>query len=192
MAPAALLLLAYVLGTFPTARLVAGRAIDRGSGNPGASNAFRVAGVRAGALVFAGDVAKGALATAAGLAVHGRPLAFACGAAAVVGHCFPITHPAKGGKGVATAAGMGLVLFPVAALTAAAAWAVIARLTRKASVASVAAIVVVPAGAAIQGRPAWELAVLAAVALLVVARHAPNLRRLARGEEQSLTTRRPA
>ena len=52
-------------------------------------------------------------------------------------------------------------------------------------------ILVIPAGAAMQRRPAWELAALAATALLVVARHAPNLRRLARGEEQSLTTRRP-
>ena len=192
MAPAALIVLAYLVGTFPTARLIAGNAIEGGSGNPGASNAFRVAGARAGALVFGGDVAKGALATAAGLAASGRPLAFACGAAAVVGHCFPVTRPTKGGKGVATAAGMALVLFPVATAAAAVAWAVIAKLTKKASIASVAAIVMIPAGAAVQGRPAWELASLIAVALLVVARHAPNLRRLARGEEQSLSTRRPA
>jgi len=194
VAPAALIVLAYLVGTFPTARLIAGNAIEGGSGNPGASNAFRVAGARAGALVFGGDVAKGALATAAGLAASGsgRPLAFACGAAAVVGHCFPVTRPTKGGKGVATAAGMALVLFPVATAAAAVAWAVIAKLTRKASIASVAAIVMIPAGAAVQGRPAWELASLIAVALLVVARHAPNLRRLARGEEQSLSTRRPA
>ena len=97
--------------------------------------------------------------------------------------CFPVTRPTKGGKGVATAAGMALVLFPVATAAAAAAWAVIAKLTGKASLASVIAIVVIPAGAAIQRRPAWELATLAAVALHVVARHAPNLRRLARGEE---------
>ena len=187
----ALLFGAYLLGTFPTARLVAGRAIEGGSGNPGASNAFRVAGARAGALVFAGDLAKGAAATAYPLATHGRPLAFACGAAAVVGHCFPLTRPTKGGKGVATAAGMALVLFPVATAVAAATWAATAKLTHKASVASVVAIAVIPAGAAIQHRPAWELAALAGVALLVVARHAPNLRRLARGEEQSLTTRRP-
>ena len=186
-----LVLVAYLLGTFPTARLVAGRAIEGGSGNPGASNAFRVAGARAGIAVFAGDLAKGALATALGHAAQGRPLAFACGAAAVVGHCFPVTRKFKGGKGVATAAGMALVLFPVPALIAAAAWAAIAKLTGKASVASVVAILVIPAGAAVQHRPAWELAALAATALLVVARHAPNLRRLARGEEQSLTTRRP-
>jgi len=188
---AVLLVLSYLLGTFPTARLVAGRAIEGGSGNPGASNAFRVAGARAGIAVFAGDLAKGVLATAIGHAAQGRPLAFACGAAAVVGHCFPVTRRFKGGKGVATAAGMALVLFPVPALVAAAAWGAIAKATHKASVASVIAILVIPAGAAIERRPAWELAALAAVALLVVARHAPNLKRLARGEEQSLMTRRP-
>jgi glycerol-3-phosphate acyltransferase PlsY len=177
---------AYAVGTFPTARLVAGQAIDQGSGNPGASNAFRVAGARAGALVFAGDLAKGVAATAAGHAVGGRPLAFACGAAAVVGHCFPVTRKLKGGKGVATAAGMALVLFPVPALVAAAAWAAIAKLTGKASLASVIAMVTIPAGAAIQHRPGWEPAALTAVAVLVVARHGPNLRRLARGEERSL------
>lgn len=190
-AAAVLLFAAYLLGTFPTARLIAGQAIEGGSGNPGASNAFRVAGARAGVIVFAGDLAKGAVAAAVGLAAHGRPLAFACGAAAVVGHCFPLTRPTKGGKGVATAAGMALVLFPVATATAAATWATIAKLTHKASLASIIAIVVIPTGAAIQRRPAWELAALLAVALLVVARHGPNLRRLARGEEQSLTTRRP-
>jgi len=188
---AVLLVLSYLLGTFPTARLVAGRAIEGGSGNPGASNAFRVAGARAGIAVFAGDLAKGVLATAIGHAAQGRPLAFACGAAAVVGHCFPVTRRFKGGKGVATAAGTALVLFPVPALVAAAAWGAIAKATHKASVASVIAILVIPAGAAIERRPAWELAALAAVALLVVARHAPNLKRLARGEEQSLMTRRP-
>ena len=186
MAPAALLVLAYLLGTFPTARVVAGRAIEGGSGNPGASNAFRVAGARAGIEVFAGDLAKGVVATAAGYAVGGPPLAFACGAVAVAGHCFPVTRKFHGGKGVATAAGMALVLVPLPALVAAATWLAVARVTRTASVASVVAIVIPIVGAAIEGRPAWELAALAGVALLVVARHTPNLRRLARGEERSL------
>jgi glycerol-3-phosphate acyltransferase PlsY len=180
------IVLAYFVGTFPTARLIAGNAIEQGSGNPGASNAFRVAGARAGIAVFAGDLAKGILATAAGHAAGGRHLAFACGAAAVVGHCFPVTRRFKGGKGVATAAGMALVLFPAPALVAAAAWGAIAKVTGKASIASVVAIVLIPAGAAVEHRPGWELAALAAVAALVVARHAPNLRRLARGEERSL------
>jgi glycerol-3-phosphate acyltransferase PlsY len=186
VAPAALILLAYLVGTFPTAQLIAGTAIRQGSGNPGASNAFRVAGARAGIAVFAGDLAKGVAATAVGHAAGGRPLAFACGAAAVIGHCFPVTRGLKGGKGVATAAGMALVLGPVPATVAAAAWAAIARTTGKASLASVVAILVPVAGAVVERRPAWELAALAGVALLVVARHAPNLRRLARGEERSL------
>ncbi|MEY2446856.1 MAG: acyl phosphate:glycerol-3-phosphate acyltransferase, partial [Acidimicrobiaceae bacterium] len=85
---------AYVLGGFPTAALVGRRSgfdpAGAGSGNPGASNSFRLGGTRAGVLVLIGDVGKGALAAGAGLAVGGRGLGVAAGAAAVVGHVAPI------------------------------------------------------------------------------------------------------
>ena len=85
--------LGYLLGTIPTAERV-GRRVGHdptleGSGNPGASNVFRTAGARAGAMVFAGDVVKGMVATGIGLAAGDRMLALACGAAAVVGHVAP-------------------------------------------------------------------------------------------------------
>jgi glycerol-3-phosphate acyltransferase PlsY len=183
---ALLVFASYLLGTFPTARVVVGRAIESGSGNPGAANAYRTGGRRAGVLVLLGDAAKGAIAAGLGYGTGGRPLAFACGAAAVLGHVLPLMRPRHGGKGVATAAGMTTVLFPLLAPVAALTWIVVARLTRKASVASLAAITVVPAGAAITGRPAWEVLALLAVALVVFARHTPNLKALARGEERSL------
>jgi len=186
VAAAALIVLSYLLGTFPTAPLVAGNAIRQGSGNPGASNAFRVAGTRAGVVVFAGDVAKGIAAVAAGDAVAGRHLAFACGAAAVVGHCFPVTRRFRGGKGVATTAGMTLVLIPVPALVAGVVWGALAKATHKASLASLVAMALLPAGAAAAGRPGWEVAAVGGVAALVVVRHAHNLSRLMHGEEQSL------
>jgi acyl phosphate:glycerol-3-phosphate acyltransferase len=177
----------YLLGTFPTARLVVGRAIEGGSGNPGASNAFRTGGRAKGALVLLGDGAKGAVATAIPLLTgQGRPLAMACGAAAVLGHVLPLTRPTRGGKGVATAAGMAAVLFPAPALAAAALWAVTAKLTNTASVASLAATAALPVGAALTRRPATEVLATAAIATLVFARHARNLSALARGEERSL------
>jgi len=81
---------AYLLGTFPSATLVARRrGVDvtaEGSGNPGASNTFRLLGWKAGALVFAMDVLKGALAALAGLAVDGHRGAYVLGVAAVLGH----------------------------------------------------------------------------------------------------------
>jgi glycerol-3-phosphate acyltransferase PlsY len=183
---AVLIIASYALGTFPTARLVVGRAIEGGSGNPGASNAFRTAGRRKGLLVLLGDAAKGAAAAGAGYAAGGRPLAFAFGAAAVAGHILPVTRPRHGGKGVATAAGMAAVLFPVIAALNAVVWLTTAKVTGKASVASLAAVVVLPVGVAVTGRPAWELLATLAVGAVVALRHTSNLRALARGEERSL------
>jgi glycerol-3-phosphate acyltransferase PlsY len=180
----------YLIGTFPTAALI-GRALGwdvhaEGSGNPGASNTYRVAGPRAGALVLAVDMAKGIIPTLAGRRVGGGPLGAVCGAAATVGHCFPVPVPAKGGKGVATAAGMVLVVDPRLALGAAATWAVVAKLLHRPSVASISVTAGLPLAAAVRRRPAWEIATFAAVGGLVLARHEDNLRRLLRGEEPAL------
>src|SRR5437588_54583 len=143
-----LVALSYLLGTFPTALIVARIAghdpTTEGSHNPGASNVYRLAGARAGAAVFAGDAAKGAVATAAGGAAGGPPLAMACGLAAVVGHVFPAFRRFRGGRGVATAAGVVTVLEPVLALPFAAAWLVVARVSGKASVASMVVVGGVP------------------------------------------------
>ena len=181
---------AYALGTFPTANLV-GRAHGRdptreGSGNPGASNVYRLAGRRAAVTVFVGDVLKGSAAAALGWAVDGRPLAVLCGAAAVLGHCFPVTRGFRGGKGVATAAGFLAVVVPPAALAAVVTWAVVARTTRKASLASLVTVTVVVVGVVALRGASVETAVLVGTAALIVARHAGNLARLVRGEERSL------
>ena len=180
----------YLLGTAPTAALV-GRRFGRdptreGSGNPGASNVYRTAGAKAGALVFAGDALKGVAATVLGLLAGDRTLALVCGAAAVVGHVFPVTRRFRGGKGVATAVGMLAVLFPIVAAAGAVAWAAIAKLTRKASLASVVLAVGLPVGVALSDRPPVEVGIVVAVAALVVARHAGNIERLVRGDERSL------
>src|SRR6478609_7976883 len=107
---------AYFLGTFPTAVLVARvgghDVLTEGSGNPGASNVARLMGWKAGLVVLLADFAKGAIASGVGLAVAGRGGAFTLGIAAVVGHMFPVTRRLKGGKGVATAGGMLIVLYP--------------------------------------------------------------------------------
>ena len=180
----------YLVGTFPTADLVGrARGLDpsaAGSGNPGASNVYRLAGTSAGVLVFAGDLAKGALPAHVGDRAGGRPLAFAAGTAAVLGHMFPFTRRFRGGRGVATAAGLALVHYPGPAAALAAGWFLVARLTGKASVASLLTAAALPAAVAAVGRPRWEVRATALLASLVVLRHAPNLRRLARGEESSL------
>ena len=181
---------AYLLGTFPTAILVGRRrGIDptaAGSGNPGASNTFRTMGRRAGALVLLGDLAKGALAAGAGLATGNRAVGVACGLAAVLGHVAPVTRRFRGGKGVATAAGMALVLLPVPAVLLAAVWLATVRATGAAATGSIVIAAGLPIAAALVGRPAGEVAAFAVCGLLVVARHRGNIERLRRGEERSL------
>jgi acyl phosphate:glycerol-3-phosphate acyltransferase len=178
---------AYLVGTFPTALLAAGRrGVDptrAGSGNPGATNVLRTAGRGAGAVTLVGDVAKGALAAGAGWALGGHGLGVACGVAAVVGHVLPATRRFRGGKGVATGAGMAAVLFPVALVVAAAGFAVVIALTRTVSLASVVATALLPAVVGVGGAPGREVAALAVASALIIARHRQNLVRLARGTE---------
>ncbi len=184
---------AYMVGTFPSAELVARRqGVDitaQGSGNPGASNTFRLLGWKAGAVVFALDFAKGALAAGIGIAVDGHLGAYILGAAAIIGHTLPVTRRFKGGRGVATGAGVIFVIFPYLAVAAAALWGIVARITHKASVASITVMIALPIGVALAGHTATDIAVIAALSLLVLARHWSNLRRLVRGEELGLDPR---
>jgi glycerol-3-phosphate acyltransferase PlsY len=181
---------AYALGTFPTGLLVGKRqghnVLDEGSGNPGASNVYRVAGFRAGAAVLVGDALKGGIAAAIGLVLGGHTLGLVVGLAAVVGHCFPIQRWGQGGKGVATAGGVGVVVFPILAVALTAVWFLIARVLNKASLGSLAVFIAAPIVVAALGRPGREVALMTALCVLVLARHSANIRRLIRGEEGSL------
>lgn len=186
----ALVVPAYLLGTFPTALLVAragGRDVLReGSGNPGASNVYRLMGRRAALLVFAGDFAKGAVPAAAGLAAWGHAGAWALGAAAVLGHVFPVTRRFRGGRGVATAAGLVAVVYPFVAAGSAVVWVVVALVMHYPSVASMLVAAAVPFLLWATGEPGPEVAVVGALSALVLVRHAANLRRLVRGEELAI------
>ena len=125
--------LGYLVGTFPTADLVSRRAaggpVDlrrAGSGNPGAANAIKVLGNKAGYTVLAVDIAKGAVASGLGALVAGPVGAHTAATGSVVGHCLPVWNGGKGGKGVAPSVGQCLATFPayfpvdltVAAITA--------------------------------------------------------------------------
>lgn len=179
--------LAYLLGTFPSAGLVvraAGKDVTtEGSGNPGASNAFRILGWKAGLVVLLLDVGKGALAAGVGEAFDGHRGAYILGVAAVVGHVLPITRHFKGGRGVATAAGVLMVPFPLVGGILAVVWFAIARGLRKASVASIVCASAFPIIVAARGGGALDISVTTGIALIIIARHLANLRRLVRGEE---------
>jgi acyl phosphate:glycerol-3-phosphate acyltransferase len=185
----ALVPLAYLLGTFPSAVMVArSRGVDiltKGSGNPGASNAARVLGARWGALVFVLDAVKGALPALAGIALDTRPGAYMLVAAAVLGHMFPATRRFRGGKGVATMAGAMIALHPLTSLVLLGVWLVARKTSGKASVASLVITAGLPIGIAVSGAPAWEIVSVIALCGLVLVRHIENIKRLIARRELS-------
>jgi len=181
---------AYLLGSIDFGVIVPRLAgIDiyaRGSGNPGASNVLRSVGRKAGAVVMIGDVAKGVLAAAIGDLWVGEAVGFGCGLAVVVGHVFPVWHRFRGGRGVAAAIGAAMWLEPWFGLGMALVWIGIVAVTKTASVASLVAMAAYVPGFALFGHRGWALLWAAAVALLVIWRHGPNIRRLLGGQEQTV------
>ncbi|MGB9357759.1 MAG: glycerol-3-phosphate 1-O-acyltransferase PlsY [Acidimicrobiia bacterium] len=165
-----------------------------GSGNPGTSNVMRSLGKGPAALVLLGDGAKGALAAGLGTwwvgsvssTVTPDTLAVACAFAAVLGHIAPIWHRFRGGKGVATAIGAAIYLAPVFGLVLAVLWLVVTLVFKVASIASLGAMALYVPGLAISGYRGWALVWAAAIALLVVARHAENIGRLVAGSERTV------
>ncbi len=182
---------AYLLGAIPTSYIVA-RAVagvdlrEHGSKNLGATNLFRLLGWRAAAPVALFDVAKGAAPVLAFLASVREPAwwALVVGSAAVLGHVFSLFVGFKGGKGVATAAGVFLAYVPGAIGGAAVVWLALVGVTGYVSVGSIAAAMTFPAFVALlyPGRPE-ALWVALAVALFVIFNHRSNIRRLVAGTE---------
>jgi glycerol-3-phosphate acyltransferase PlsY len=192
--PAIALALAYVSGSIPFAHL-AGRAkgIDlrkQGSGNLGATNVFRVMGWKIGVAVFLADAAKGALPV---LLLPPRiesprdPIvwAIAVGVAAIAGHVRPVfLRFRKGGKGVATAAGVFFALAPIPMLIAFAVFVAVVLGTGYVSLGSLISAVVLPALLAITIGPGSPLFIVSAIiATFVFWTHRANIGRLRRGEE---------
>ena len=189
---AAALLVAYLIGIFPTGRLIARlHGVDittQGSGNVGATNVARTLGKKAGIITLLGDVVKGALACAAGAALLSDGTLFPlCGLAAVLGHCYSIPGLLKGGKGVATSLGVFLYLSPLLAGCATAAFAGAFFLSRTVSIASLAAAVAVVLFSLVQliaGRTTAALPLsLLGIAAIVTLKHAANIRRIVEGTE---------
>lgn len=179
---------AYLIGTFPTALWVGRRTgtdpTTAGSGNPGASNVYRLSGRRAGVLVGVIDALKGAVPVAIALVVAGRPEAHAIWVAAVAGHVWPVFRRFRGGKGVATAGGGGLIVAPVVALACGLLFLVVVRVGRVAALGSLTIAIGYPIITAAIGRPAWEVAVGGGVAAILVVRHQSNIRRMLGRAEQ--------
>ena len=188
------ILLGYLAGSIPFAFLLARWAgVDvrvAGSGNVGAANVLRTAGVRRALLVMALDVAKGASAV---LAVHhgpgGAAVAAAAGTAAIVGHVYPVWLRFHGGKGVAVAAGVFGVLSPMATGAALALFLAAVWMTGYISVGSLAASIALPPIAWWAGAPRAVVLAAGAAGALIVFRHRGNVQRLRTRTEWKLGRR---
>jgi glycerol-3-phosphate acyltransferase PlsY len=198
------LILSYLIGAFPTA-VVLGRLLWKtdvrrhGSGNAGATNAWRVLGWKAGVPVLVVDLVKGALAAGliARLRFLGNPsvdlptLAVLCGLSAVLGHVFPIYTRFRGGKGVATAAGMFVVIAPIPVAIAAGVFALLLIASGCVSLGSLLAAWTIPLSVLFLPRPptagpsAALLGLAFASAAFITITHRTNIRRLLRGEEKT-------
>jgi glycerol-3-phosphate acyltransferase PlsY len=189
----AIVVAGYLLGSVPFGyvlpRLVRGEDVrERGSGNVGASNVWRVYGPSLGVPVALLDVAKGFFPAALGLWLGGDWVGVLAGAAAMVGHARPLFLGfSKGGKMVATAGGVAFALAPLPAACCLVLWLVTFAAFRYASVASILAAVALPVLCYAFGASWPIVGFMAAASLGVLALHRQNIRRLLAGTEPRFT-----
>lgn len=193
MPPAVLWLLAsYLVGAVPTShilsRLFAGIDLrQHGSGNLGATNLYRVLGWKYAIPAALVDIAKGVIPIVvfAPQVSDSQLFAVACGVAAIIGHVFSVFVGFKGGKGVATAAGVMLGLAPLALAVSAVVWVVLVRITGYVSLGSIAAAAVLPIAvyALEDSRTPALVWIAAAIAAGVIILHRRNIERLIKGTE---------
>jgi len=190
--------LAYLLGSMPTGFLMAkARGIDIrqvGSGNIGATNVFRILGKGPGIFVLVVDLLKGALAVwwLPRLAGADAPqaLTWVAGVASILGHTFTCWLKFKGGKGIATTAGVFLALATQALLATLGVWILVFAVSRYVSLASVVSAVVLPVAVwAFGGR--WPLLLITIVISgLAIYKHRGNIQRLRQGTEHRFGSRK--
>ena len=191
---AAAIVVAYLVGSLSFAVIVS-RAFGlpdphtSGSGNPGATNVLRTGRKLAAALTLLGDALKGWLVVlAVELWWHPQPVGdaglAAVALAAFAGHLYPVWFKFRGGKGVATAAGILFALSGWLGVVATAAWALTFFTTRISSVASLAAAIAAPVASAWLLGPGAATLAVALMGVLIAWRHRDNIRRLRTGAEK--------
>jgi glycerol-3-phosphate acyltransferase PlsY len=201
MSEVVLIILAYLIGSIPTAVWVSKNMFgidirDYGSGNAGATNTFRVLGSKWGSFVMIADVAKGVIATSLYVLIPfylTNELArtnfmIALGMVAVLGHVFPIWANFKGGKGVATLLGMTLAIQPVVALICLAIFLISLISTRFVSLSSILAAItfMVLILYVFNEKETLYRYFAMIVAIMVVVTHHKNITRLYKGTETKL------
>jgi glycerol-3-phosphate acyltransferase PlsY len=187
----AAMLVAYVIGSIPFG-VVVGKVFyhvdvrEHGSGNVGTTNVFRVLGKKAGAVVLVCDMLKGfipAFIAASFLRETDPWLVIFIAAAPVVGHMYSIFLKGRGGKGVATGAGVVLALVPIAFAVIAVVWVLLILITRYVSLASLVATVLVPVFVFARGDPLPYMIAAVLVTIVIYWAHRGNIKRLLSGTE---------
>ena len=190
-----ILIVIYLVAAIPTgivlARVMGYEDVrDKGSGNIGATNVYRVAGKLPGVLTLVGDILKGflpLLACKTWLTPTPTQLGIAC-AVAIVGHCYPVYLKFRGGKGIATALGIFLVISPTAVLGAAIVFGVTVAITRFISLGSVLAAMATPLLVLMLNEPQPIFLATLFIAALIIWRHRSNIKRLIDGSENRFKT----
>lgn len=189
---------AYLLGSVPFAMISSklfGLADPRsyGSGNPGATNVLRSGNKKAALFTLVGDALKGWLAVFVAQQSDLSALAIGLVALAVFfGHLFPVFLGFKGGKGVATAAGVLLALDPLLGLGVLATWLLVAYVSRYSSLAAILAAGAAPLYSALMHGAEGQFAVVTVLALALIAKHWQNLQRLMAGQESKIGSKKKA
>lgn len=189
----ALIVLCYFIGAIPFSYLVSLlKGVDirtRGSGNVGATNVLRALGPVAAAAALAADLLKGVAAAWIGTMAGSEWMLVGCAFAAVVGHCYSLFLRFRGGKGVATSAGVILYLLPRELLIMLVVFLVVVALLRYVSLGSITVAVLLPVLALAMKEPFELLILCLLMAALVVYRHRENIQRLRSGTEPKLGSR---
>jgi glycerol-3-phosphate acyltransferase PlsY len=189
----ALIILCYLIGAIPFSYLVSQlKGVDirtRGSGNVGATNVLRTLGPALGAAALGGDFLKGLAAAWIGTMAGGEWLMVGCALAAVLGHCYSVFLRFRGGKGMATSAGIVLYLLPKIFLIMLVVFVVVVALLRYVSLGSITVAILFPILTLVMNEPHELLVFSVLLAALVVYRHSENIDRLRKGTESKLGSR---
>ncbi|ORU00284.1 Acyl-phosphate:glycerol-3-phosphate O-acyltransferase PlsY [Anaerovibrio sp. JC8] len=182
----------YLIGSIPNG-LILGKAVwgvdlrEHGSGNIGATNAWRTIGKPAGICIFVLDMLKGFLGAGLGLFYAGAPeYGVLCGILAVVGHSWSIFLKFKGGKSVSTGLGVLIMLMPIIAVIVFLVWLAIVFVTRYVSLGSIVGAAMVPVLSYIFDMPMVYTGFGALAAVFIIYRHKSNIERLLNGTESKI------
>ncbi|MBQ3933783.1 MAG: glycerol-3-phosphate 1-O-acyltransferase PlsY [Elusimicrobiaceae bacterium] len=183
------LVLSYFLGAIPSGYLITKKIKgfdirDYGSGNPGAANVYRIVGKKAGLATFACDAAKGAVAVILAKILSPEVwLPIACGFIAICAHMWTVFLKFRGGKGVATSAGVFGALLPIPTIIAFLSFVIVVWRTGRISPGSILACIVLPLAAWLTGASLPYVIFCIIIAAIVIYKHIPNIKRMLEHKE---------